>query len=84
LQVEFPSREIIMLSFITFGDKNYGNIRIKEKFKTLQLIYTYKVKLSLAPPGISDCLCLTVRGTGILRCAGLVLQYLMAMIHRFV
>lgn len=83
MQVEFQSREIIILSFITFGDKNYGN-RIKKKFKTLQLIYTYKVKLSLAPLGISDCLCLTVRGTGILRCAGLVLQYLMAMIHRLV
>ena len=63
---------IIIPLFITFGDKNYGNITIK--FKTLHIIYTYQIKLSLAPLGINDCLCLTVRDTGILRCAGLVLQ----------
>ena len=34
----------------------------------------FGIKLSLAPLGINDCLCLTVRDTGILRCAGLVLQ----------
>ena len=32
------------------------------------------MKLSLAPLAINDCLYLTVRDTGILRCAGLVLQ----------
>ena len=63
---------IIIPLFITFGDKNYGNITIK--FKTLHIIYTYQIKLSLAPLGINDCLCLTVRNTGILRCAWLVLQ----------
>ena len=63
---------IIIPLFITFGDKNYGNITIK--FKTLHIIYTYQIKLSLAPLGINDCLCLTVRDTGILRCAGLVSQ----------
>ena len=40
------------------------------------MIYTYQIKLSLAPLGRNDCLCLTVRDTGILRCAGLVLQVL--------
>ena len=46
---------------------------LQEKFKTVH-IYTYQIKLSLAPLGINDCLCLTVRDTGILRCTGLVLQ----------
>ena len=41
------------------------------KFKTLNIIYTYQIKFSLAPLGINDCLCLTVRDTGILRCAGI-------------
>ena len=57
---------IIIPLFITFGGKNYGNITIK--------IQNY-VHIKL---GINDCLCLTVHDTGILRCAGLVLQ---AMIH---
>ena len=65
---------IIMPLFITFGDKNKGNIAKKKKFKTLNIKYTYQIKLSLAPLGINDCLCLTVHDTGILRCAGLVLQ----------
>ena len=47
---------------------------LQQKFKTLHIIYTYQIKLRLAPLGINDCLCLTVRDTGILRCAGLVLQ----------
>ena len=38
---------IIIPLFITFGDKNYGNITIK--FKTLHIIYTYQIRLSLAP-----------------------------------
>ena len=33
-----------------------------------------QIKLSLAPLGINDCLCLVVRDTGILMCAGFVLQ----------
>ena len=40
-------QKIIMPLFITFGDKNYGNITIK--FKTLHIIYTYQIRLSLAP-----------------------------------
>ena len=63
---------IIIPLFITFGNKNYGNITIK--FKTLHIIYTYQIKLSLAPLAIKDSLCLTVRDTGIMRCTGLVLQ----------
>ena len=47
---------IIIPLFIIFGDKNYGNIT--KKFKTLHMIYTYQIKLSLAPLGINDCLCL--------------------------
>ena len=66
------NNNIVIPLFITFGNKNYGNITIK--FKTLHIIYTYQIKLSLAPLGINDCLCLTVRDTGILRCAGIVLQ----------
>ena len=49
---------------------------LQSKFKTLHIIYTYQIKFSLAPLGINDCLCLTVRDIGILRCAGLVLQEL--------
>ena len=37
-------------------------------------IFWFIWPLSLAPLGVNDCLCLTVRDTGILRCAGLVLQ----------
>ena len=55
---------IIIPLFITFGDKNYGNITIEIQNTTY---YTYHIKLSLAPLGISYCLCLTVRDTGILR-----------------
>ena len=40
------------------------------------ITYTYQIKLSLAPLAINDCFVpnITVLDTGILRCAGLVLQ----------
>ena len=63
--------------FITFGDKNYGNVTVKRKIQNTTNIYTIKlcqIKLSLAPLGINDCLCLIVRDAGILMCAGFVLQ----------
>ena len=71
----YTNNNIIIPLFITFGDKNYGNITVKKKFKTRHVYIQSKyVKLSLTPLGINDCLCLVVRDTGILRCAGFVLQ----------
>ena len=69
-----PEGLIIIPLFITFGDKNYGNITIKIQNTTYYNYIHNQIKLSLAPLGINDCLCLTVCDTGILRCAGLVLQ----------
>ena len=67
---------MIIPLFITFGDKYYGNNTILKKRSKHYNLYMPQIKLSIAPLGINDhdCLCLTVRDTGILRCAGLVLQ----------
>ena len=62
---------LFLSSFLFFGDLKPTSVPL-----SLSEESSYQIKLSLAPLGKKDCLCLTVRDTGILRCAGLVLQYL--------